>query len=169
VSAGIRLQICETENQVDGGTAGRGPATGGPCRMVAAALGLEPNGFQQTCWPDAWAREGPHGDTSPILPASFDGVSTAYQARTCLVLSRTSHVDHDPHGWYETGTRQVRAWYAVDTPSNHVATWPEPGLLTGFAENPATGVSMVLMPTCSKYGDVVFLRKPRVLPPGAGS
>jgi len=55
----------------------------------------------------------PHSVHPPPTCGRYcDGVPALYPCCTRLVpvsyLSRTSHVDRDPHGRYETGTRQVR-------------------------------------------------------------
>ena len=74
----------------------------------ASARALKPNGLQQSCWLDAWACEGGHADTPPILLASSDGVSMAYLSRTCLV----------PPMWIAIHmgcTRQVRDRYEIGT------------------------------------------------------
>ena len=59
---------------------------------------------------------------APTLPAYCWLAPMVYPWRTCLVpvsyMSRTPHVDRDPHGVYKTGTRQVRDRYTMDTPSN---------------------------------------------------
>ena len=76
----------------------------------ASARDLKPNGLQQSCWLDAWACEGGHADTPPILLASPDGVSMAYMSRTCLVHPMWIAI-------HMGCTRQVRDMYAMDTPS----------------------------------------------------
>jgi hypothetical protein len=51
--------------------------------------------------------------------------SMVYLSRTCLV----------PPMWitiHMGGTRQVRDRYTMDTPSNHVVTWPEAGFRSGL-------------------------------------
>jgi len=130
----------------------------------ASARALKPNGLQQYCWLDAWACEGGHTDTPPMLLARFDGVSMVYLSRTCLV----------PPMWiaiHMGGTRQVRDRYETGAwEADRDNSVSEPGFPAGFAETPQqTAVSMFYCLPVAKYQKCRFPEETTVLLPGAGS